>query len=133
MTHERFSHPRLGGPRLALKQRRGRDDHSRGTVAALGSLLGNERTLQAVRLLRCTESLNRGHRLAIDPPGWSLAGRDRLPIDQHVTGAALPRNAGSTATLQSKLVAQQIEQITSWLALKRDRHAIQGEFTSAHA
>ena len=46
----------------------------------------------------------------LDSPHVQLAGRDGLPVDQHIAGAALLLPAGGLDTPITELVAQDIEQ-----------------------
>src|SRR3954470_14607537 len=75
--------------RIAIEQRLGAHDHAVDAVAALSGLLGDEGTLQRMRLLERAEALERDDLGALQRVDRRHAGAHRLPVHQHGAGAAL--------------------------------------------
>ncbi len=107
---ESVAHLALAGVGVALQQRGGRDQDARNAVAALHRLLGDERRLQPMRLVRCAEPLHGHDILAGGSPQRGVAGGHRLTVDQHIAGAALVGAAAEMRRHQTQGAAQHAEQ-----------------------
>src|SRR5258708_2852777 len=99
----------LGGMRLRREQGRRLHDHAVDAVAALCSLLLDERLLQRVRLLGRTQALERDHLLPLCCRRRVHTGADRLAVEVHGAGPALRETATETGAVQPQIVAQHVQ------------------------
>src|SRR6185437_10574763 len=92
-------------PGITVKQRDGRQDHSRGAVAALGGSLFGERTLHRMQHPPRANSLD-GRDRAADLGRRDLAGSGRLAVDQYGAGAAGALTTARLGTGQAELITE---------------------------
>ena len=131
MSIERVADLGIGRIGVLRQQRRRRDDHPARAIAALERLLGDEGGLHRVRLRWGAETGDGGDRSAVGearhPPH---AGADRLAVDQHGAGAALPEPAPELRTERRGVVAQAEQEWRRRIGLDRDRPAVDSELVS---
>jgi len=99
-------------PGIALQQSMRRHHHSIGAVAALRGLLGDERGLNAVRLLRSSERFDGRDAVSGRLTYRRNAGANRAPVEDYRARATLPESTAEFRPMQIELVAKYVEQ---WL------------------
>ena len=94
----------------ALEQRDGRHHHAVRAIAALRGLLGDERRLNAVRLVRRAEAFDRRDACCADARHRQRARSRGLAVHQHGAGAALAQTAAELHAGKAESIAQNVEQ-----------------------
>jgi len=110
MALERLLHLRLARFRVAFEQRLRGHDHPAAAIAALTGLLADERTLQHTWLMRSAQPLDRRNSALAGDAHGIHARASFNSVDQHTARAALRLAAAELGAVQSKVVAQNVEQ-----------------------
>lgn len=123
-----------GGANIALRggggmvqQGDGCDNHAVQTIAALGSILGDKGRLDWMRGCQRSQTLQ-GHDLFIAHRAeWNRASAGDLIIHQHSARPAFPQPAAVFRAIESKIIAQNIQQRCFRRCLYGKRLAVDGE------
>ncbi len=117
---------------VRLQQGDRRDDHSGRAVAALKRLFLEKRRLDRMEPAVLGEPLDRDDLLARRFGDRRLAGRRRLPVEQHHAGAALTFPATVLGSGQLETIAQDREERFVGRGVDGSRSAVDGENDSGH-
>jgi hypothetical protein len=115
MIRERVLDLVVGGARAAFKERFRRKDDSRGAIAALSSMLINERLLHRIELIRAPQPFERCDPLSDERVSRGRAGRDDIAVHDHRARVALLQPAAELRGLEPELVAQNVQKRGAWL------------------
>jgi hypothetical protein len=102
-------------------------DHPGGAIAALSSLLIDERLLQLPRFVSVAETFECRHRTPGSSRGSRQARPDRLPVNEHSAGAALRSAATEFRSVDPTIIDKHIEQKRVVSHVHADVSAIQTE------
>src|SRR5262249_58940337 len=96
--------------RVLIEERLGREDHSVQTKPALGRLLVDERLLDWMRVLDSAQAFERHDLGAVHCRDRRDARSQSLPADDRRARPALAEAAAELRTVQSELVAENVEE-----------------------
>ena len=98
------------GSRVLGNKGCGGDRDAADAVAALPGLLGEERLLDGMKLAFPAQTFDGGDALLLDAPERRVAGGQRLAVDDHEAGPALPGAAAEAAADEPEIVPQHVEE-----------------------
>lgn len=110
MTGESSANLLVGGLGILFQQGDGGHNQAGRTVAALDRLFIDEGLLYRMQTVQCPKPLQGDDFAAGDFTHRDATGRQRLPVDQDLAGAALFHPAGQFGGLQAHVIAQYVDQ-----------------------
>src|SRR6266404_4177206 len=121
-----------GRTRVSHQERSRAHQDSGNAIATLQGLLGDERALQGMRLLRAPQPFDGGDVLIRNRPQRRVARGDRMIADNDVAGAAFIGAAPEMWPGHAELPAQDIEQRTIGIGVDIGLDAIEAESDTWH-
>ena len=104
------------------------DDHAVETIAALGGILIDERTLDGMQTMIVRQTLQGGDSASSDGRKRGNTGANRASVHQNGAGAAFAKPTAEFGAVQSKVVAQHVDQRGVRGALDRAHGTIHADF-----